>query len=577
MIAPAPAPAGHAPTRSRPGALRPKGQTLAELVRAHGPLTLIQAIAVVDQVLQALEALVAAGVVRRDLSSRNLVLTRSGLIRLIDVGDRTGLSLVDPADVRADLYAVAVLLYELLTGAAPFDDDASPPELPREVDAVLLQTLAGTPAEMRAALRQLVRRQTVVEPATAPAPVEASAQPAARPRPRWRRTLARGLAAAVVLLAIAITEIVFVAASRPAEPAISADSARMTAVEATASATATATATPSPTATAPAPLRAAQAQVTPTTIATRRAVPTVSPTPERRAVDDSWPATLARVDAAWAIGDWPTVIDLLDAFLTRSPTHEVAAEKLYAALVAEGVRLVGADRAREAAVYFVQAQAVQPERGEAPAALRALTPTPEAQPVHSSPAPAAPAVVARSAQAVAPAPPAPPRVVAPVAHSAATATPVPDTPTPTVTPPAATPTVTPTAVWTATPTATPTRGLPTMTPTRVPAKVPPTLTPTAIVPATATPTATRVPATVTPSVIATVTRTPPPAPTSTGTPTPRAATPSAVPATPTNVPAKPSQAQPTAPAKPAQAQPTAPAKPALAAPTAAAPAATRTR
>jgi hypothetical protein len=567
VITQAPARAGHAPTRHSSGGHRPRGQTLAELVRAHGPLTLIQTVAVVDQVLQALEALVAAGVTRRDLSSRNLVLTRSGLIRLIDVGDRTGLSLIDPSDVRADMYAVAVLLYELLTGAAPFDDDASPLELPREVDAVLLRTLAGTPADMRAALRELVRRPPETEPA--PAATDAVIELAARPRPRWRRTLARGLAAAVVLLAIAVTEIVFVAASRPAEPAISADSTRLAAVEATA------TATPSPTATATALSRAAQTPATPTASPTRRAVPTASPIPERPVIDDSWSGTLARVDAAWAAADWRSAIELLDAFLTREPTHEVAAEKLYAALIAEGTELLGADRTREAAVYFVQAQAVLPGRGEATAALHSLTPTPteEASPV-PAPAPAA-APAARTAAAAPPsrvqaarapasAAPAAPRAIAPIEPSP---TPVPDTPTPTATPPAPTPT--------ATATATPTRQ-PTMTPTRMPTNVLPTLTPTSIVPATPTQTATRVPATVTPSAIATLTPTRQPAPpTATAlptppapSPTPPAPVPTAPAPSPSAIPTKPAPA----PAKPAQAQPTA----APPAPTTA-PSATRTR
>src|SRR5947209_5702440 len=83
-----------------------EGPTLADLVRDRGPLSLADAIPIVDQVLHGLEAVAAAGIVHRDLSPHNLVLTPSGVVKLVDLGLPRHGQLVGPAsDLRPDLYA----------------------------------------------------------------------------------------------------------------------------------------------------------------------------------------------------------------------------------------------------------------------------------------------------------------------------------------------------------------------------------------------------------------------------------------------------------------------------------------
>lgn len=115
------------------------GATLARLLEA-GPLPLEAAVYVARCLLSALDYAHARGVVHRDASPRNVLLARDGAIKLADFGiarlvgsTRTaGVSagtvpymapeqiLGAEVDGRADLFAVGVLLYALITGEAPF-------------------------------------------------------------------------------------------------------------------------------------------------------------------------------------------------------------------------------------------------------------------------------------------------------------------------------------------------------------------------------------------------------------------------------------------------------------------------
>jgi serine/threonine-protein kinase len=108
------------------------------------PLTLARFYDALDQILDALEAAHAAGVVHRDLKPSNIHLTRDGFVKLLDFGaarsatahdDRvteTGEVIAtarymspeqatgEPVDVRSDLYSLGVIMWELLVGRMPF-------------------------------------------------------------------------------------------------------------------------------------------------------------------------------------------------------------------------------------------------------------------------------------------------------------------------------------------------------------------------------------------------------------------------------------------------------------------------
>jgi uncharacterized protein len=85
---------------------------------------------------------------------------------------------------------------------------------------------------------------------------------------------------------------------------------------------------------------------------------------------------IADLDAAWAKADWPTVFEVLNRIEQVAPASIDVRQKRYAAHMAAGQAALATGRLSEAASEFAEARAADPSRGEAPAALLALTPTP---------------------------------------------------------------------------------------------------------------------------------------------------------------------------------------------------------
>lgn len=147
---------------------RLEGRDLADELEAQGPLPVARVLAIAEPVLDALEALHAAGIVHRDLKPSNVFLARRGSVeqpKLLDFGiaklhgggkTTTGRILGTPwymspeqaagdatVGPEADVWAVGAMLFECLTGRLPFDGptptavlmnvlryDAAPLELP---------------------------------------------------------------------------------------------------------------------------------------------------------------------------------------------------------------------------------------------------------------------------------------------------------------------------------------------------------------------------------------------------------------------------------------------------------------
>jgi len=121
------------------------GATLRDVMTTQGRLSPRAAIEVLDAILDGLGAAHAAGLVHRDIKPENVLLAPDGRIKVADFGLSRAASkhtatgalmgtvayvspeLVKgrPADTRADLYAVGVLFYELLTGVQPFTGDST--------------------------------------------------------------------------------------------------------------------------------------------------------------------------------------------------------------------------------------------------------------------------------------------------------------------------------------------------------------------------------------------------------------------------------------------------------------------
>jgi serine/threonine-protein kinase len=161
------------------------GRSLKTVVREQGALDPAAAIDIVTQILRAARFAHKRGVIHRDLKPHNVILDEEGRARVTDFGiARAGASemtltgsimgtaqYLSPeqaqghmVSARSDLYAVGIILYELLTGAVPFDGEtavaiafkqvsAEPrapselqPGVPGALDAVVLRALAKDPA-----------------------------------------------------------------------------------------------------------------------------------------------------------------------------------------------------------------------------------------------------------------------------------------------------------------------------------------------------------------------------------------------------------------------------------------------
>lgn len=135
------------------------GSTLLELLERGRAFDEDEAVAIVLQAARALEALRAAGVIHRDLKPGNLMIDRTGHVKLIDLGfagagmegrASADTTLGTPAylapeqalgdgglDARADIYSLGVTLYQLVLGELPFAGDSDEELLRKHIMAGL--------------------------------------------------------------------------------------------------------------------------------------------------------------------------------------------------------------------------------------------------------------------------------------------------------------------------------------------------------------------------------------------------------------------------------------------------------
>ncbi|MEN3264090.1 Stk1 family PASTA domain-containing Ser/Thr kinase [Pseudonocardia sp.] len=171
-----------------------EGGTLRDVLRARGALGVPAAVAVMEPVLAGLSAAHRLGLVHRDVKPENVLISRTGEVKVADFGLVTAaahagashagmimgtVAYLSPeqvatgaADARSDVYAAGVLLYELLTGSAPYTGDTAISVAYRHVnsDMPAPSLIAGdVPPELDDLVLRATRRDPAARPADAAA------------------------------------------------------------------------------------------------------------------------------------------------------------------------------------------------------------------------------------------------------------------------------------------------------------------------------------------------------------------------------------------------------------------------
>ncbi|HKC26527.1 MAG TPA: Stk1 family PASTA domain-containing Ser/Thr kinase [Jatrophihabitans sp.] len=187
-----------------------EGRTLRDILKGEGRLPARRAMEIVADMCAALDFSHRNGIIHRDIKPANVMITPAGAVKVMDFGIARAVAdnsatvtqtanvigtaqYLSPeqargesVDARSDVYSAGCVLYELVTGVPPFQGDspvavayqhvrenpvmpsARNPDVPREVDSIVMKALAKNPlnryqsaGEMRQDLERALANQPV--------------------------------------------------------------------------------------------------------------------------------------------------------------------------------------------------------------------------------------------------------------------------------------------------------------------------------------------------------------------------------------------------------------------------------
>jgi serine/threonine protein kinase len=173
------------------------GQNLKYHTLTSGPMEPALALDYARQIAEGLDTAYKNGVVHRDIKPQNIVINSQGVVKITDFGLARSHETVTltqsnvfmgtayyippeqaesgrSADIRSDLYSVAAVLFEMLSGHPPYEGDTAVeivvkhmndkvpsictirPELPRELDQFMRKAMAKLPADRYSTPREFI-------------------------------------------------------------------------------------------------------------------------------------------------------------------------------------------------------------------------------------------------------------------------------------------------------------------------------------------------------------------------------------------------------------------------------------